>query len=398
MSRWVRVALRLACLVAVALSVVGLTASSASAAGTLAIEPGEASFGVLRPGKDDSRTLTVRNMGPDSVQISDIYIFGDVDPFDFLAGSCDLGVTLPAAGECSLTLEFAPVEAGDFEAVLVAEGDGDESGVATLTGRSRPPGKLVAIPSFVDFGGVRPNAVNAPQTIRLHNDGGTPIDIRSISAVGDGTNIVSNGCGNELAPLATCEVLVVFRPVPYTIAIATSERAIQSSDLWISAYAWDQFPVRNLQLKVPMRATVLKPSGKPYPSKQELAEYLRGSLSRMASAAIRSARGGPARPLWLRFPGHGLDGKLGLTLRAHVGKRWVAIANDATAVHRDAGARFSFQLMKKGKRLLRAGKPVRVKAETRFTATDRFVLDAAIEATEQAKVKPAKPKKKRKRR
>lgn len=398
MSSLGRAALRLTCLTAVALIVLS-AATSASAAGTLVVEPSEATF-VLPPGKADSRTVTVRNTGPDAVQISDIYFFGDVDPFDFLDGSCDLGLTLPTAGECSLELEFAPTDVGDSEVTLVVEGaPGDEPGTATFVGRSRPPGKIVVTPSSIDFGGVRMNSVSAPQAVRLHNDGGTPIEIGWIGATGDiggGTNIVSNGCRGELAPLATCEVSMVLQA--FSSLVMTSERAVQSMELWISAYAWDGFPARTLLVKVPMRGTILKPSGEPYPSKDALTNSLKARLSRMATAAIRLARGGPARRLWLRFQSDGVDGKLGLTLRARVGKRWVAIGEGDTAVARHAGARFSLLLSARGTRLLRTGKPVRVRAETRFAATDRFVLGGPIKVTEREQVKPVKPKKKRKRR
>lgn len=390
-----RVVRRFLCIALATVAAILLTTSNAVAAGELAIEPGEVSFGVLLPGKYDSKSLTVRNTGPDSVQLSDIYIAGDVDPFEFLGGSCDLGTMLPADGECTLTLMFAPADAGDFEVALIVEGGpGEEPAVATLTGRSRPPGTLVPSPSLVDFGAVRLDTVSAPRSVSIHNDGGTPIDIDIIYA--NGATIVSNGCGSKVEPLATCEVSMTFRP--YAFSTWTSEKAIQTSELMIRALAWDQRPPRRLKIAIPMRATALRTSGEPFPTRQELARSYREDLRRMTGASIRLVRGGPTRLLSLpRFRG-GVHGRLGFTMRARVGKRWVVIARAVTAVDWKASAQLTFRLTKRGKRLLRGSEPTRIEATAHFRGTDRSIVDPVAE-TKRAKVKPvAEPKKKRKRR
>jgi hypothetical protein len=357
----------------------GLTASSASAAGHVVIEPSEVDFGVLVPTANESRSVTVRNLGPDAVQIADIYLAGDVDPFDFLDGSCDVDLVLPAGGQCDLTLGFDPAGTGDFQAVLVVEGGPeDEPAVAPVKGRSRLPGKLVVTPGAINFGAVRLGTTSPAQRIQIHNDGGSPI--RNVLVTARKPFAVSNGCGTEIQPLATCEITASFTPDLFTIW--TSEGAAQSSDLVIDRnFGYGQ------RVKVPMRAFVVRQSGKPYPSRLDLARSLKADMRRMSTTAVRKVRGGPTRSFKLpRFRG-GPHGSLKLTMRARVGKRWVVVASTESTLDWDESERLRLRLTKTGRELLRGPSRIRVKTVARFQATESSIL-GVLTVSKRATVLP----------
>jgi hypothetical protein len=388
LSRRGRVAPRLVGVVAVALAAVGGVASSASAAGTVAIEPREVEFGVLLPRVKEDRSITVRNLGPDAVQLADIYLVGDVDPFDFVDGSCDVDVVLPPNGQCDLTMRFAPSAAGDFQAALVIEGGlDDEPAVASLTGRSRPPGKLVATPGAIRFGTVPLGTTSAAQHVQVYNDGGSSIP--NVRVTAGRPFAVSNGCGTEIQPLTTCEIAVSFTPDLFTIW--TSEGAAQSTDLVIeSSLGFRQ------RLKVPMSATVVRQSGKPYPSRQELSQALKADMRRMSGAAIRKVRGGSARSFKLpRFRG-GPHGTIELTMRARVGKRWAIIAATDSTLDWDESERLRLRLTKTGRRVLRGANRVRVKTVVRFQATEPAIL-GVLKVHGRATVRPVTDAEKKRR-
>lgn len=388
MSGFGRVARRFVGIVVVTALIAGLSAVSAGAAGQFVVEPEDIDFGVQTPGRDTDRSLVIRNLGPGDARLNDIFMFGDVDPFDFLFDDCPLGATMSAGSGCSMTLRFSPFEPGDFEVVLVVEGEPeDEPAAAALTGRSRNVGQLVSSPTLVDFGAVRSGASSPPKAVQIHNDGGFPIDIDTIYA--NGATIVANGCGKEVAPLATCDVTLTFKPYPL---VFTSEQAAQSAELRIRALVWDKLPPRRLQLQVPLRATAVTSSGAPYPSQTKFARRIRHDLGRLTQEVIRSAgkqAGVPSSLSELRvFP----FGLFDLSLHARLGKQWTLVARASAQV--DGPIRPALRWTKQRRKLLRAVKPVQLKAVARFRSYDRTVAIAEA-VTRRAKLPPAVSKRKR---
>lgn len=388
MSGFGRVARRFVSILVLTAVIAGLSAASAGAAGQFVIEPEDIDFGIQVPDRDTDRSLVIRNLGPGDARLNDIYMFGDVDPFDFLFDDCPLGATMSAGSGCSVTLRFAPFESGDFEAMLVVEGEPeDEPAVAALTGRSRNVGQLVPSPAVVDFGAVRSGASSPPKVVQIHNDGGFPIDIDTIYA--NGATIVSSSCGREIAPLATCEMTLTFKPYA---GVFTSDQAAQSAELRILALVWDKMPPRRLQVQVPLRATAVTSSGALYPSRTKFAGRIRHDLGRLAQETIRFAGNRTDVPSTLSelraFP----FGLFDLTLRARVGKRWTLVARASAQVDGPIGPELRWT--KQRRKLLRAVKPVQLKAVARFRSYDRTVAIAET-VTRRAKLQPAVGKRKR---
>jgi hypothetical protein len=381
-------AIRLCLAGLLALVTSAVLASGASALSTLAVEPAEIDFGVRVPGSEANQSVTVRNLGPDAVALTDAVLIGDVDPFYFSGGSCELDVVMAANSECQLGLLFAPSldESGDYEVVLAVEAGENEPATARLSAKSRPPGQLVTSPASVDFGAVPVGATSSTQVVRVHNDGGSPIAIDSVWVNGFHA-IVSDGCGREVAPLATCDIGLAYRPTPGSV---TSERSAQPGTLEIAALGWDQMPPRRLRLSVPLRSTALMASGKPYPSQLELSSSIRSNLARLATAANRLVRGGPSRSLELPAFVNGPYGLLGVTMRGRVGKRWVSLANPTSMVQPESSVSLRFRLTKPARRVLKGAKPVRIEAIARFGASDRSIVEAA---TKRATIRPPAKKK-----
>jgi hypothetical protein len=371
------------------LTVSGLLAASALAASELVATPDEVDFGIPLSGSDTVKTVTVKNNGPD-VLLGDVYLVGDVDNFDFVDSSCQPDWVIGADSTCTVSLSFSPFfgELFDYEAFLVVEGgEEDTPAVARLSGKSRPPGRLVSNVASVDFGALAAGKVSAPKTIRIHNDGGTRISIDSIYARGP-FRVTWNGCGKatSLAPLATCELKIVYGPWH---TLVTNEYALQRQALSVRTR------VESQKLSIPLSGTALQASGEPYPSRQEVEQAMRRNLGRIARATNRLMRGGPKRTLALpRFKAP-VEGTLGLTTYGRVGRRKVLLATTTANATRGA-LRVGLQvhLTAAGRRLLRGAKPVAVRSVIRFRST--VVLYPFRESvTERATVRPERAKRKR---
>lgn len=74
----------------------------------------------------------------------------------------------------------------------------------TCPAHIKPPG--------YDFGNRPVGHIYGPAHIRLTNNSGTTMRIRSIKLTGAPDYVVSNACGKTVAPLARCDILVSFRP------------------------------------------------------------------------------------------------------------------------------------------------------------------------------------------
>jgi hypothetical protein len=152
-------------------------------------------------------------------------------------------VTLTNAGDTTLTLIAAQIASGDFTVVngcgsslighstcsllvaYVPRSVGAETGVLTVTDQLRsqtvtlngvgvaPAGVSLSPVGTVAFAPTGVGLAAATQTVTLTNNGGLPLQIQSIAAMGDFV-IVSgtNTCGANLATGAACTLGVTFSP------------------------------------------------------------------------------------------------------------------------------------------------------------------------------------------
>jgi hypothetical protein len=191
--------------VAIGVCVVG----SAHAVGALSVDPAEVDFGSHVAGGYDVRSVEVTNAGPDEVELSDIMLIGDVDPFDFGDGSCMPGESLVAGGTCFLELVFAPFgfQSVTHDATLVvAGGEEDEPGIAELVGETTGSTPLSVIPSAVNFhpgvwGGKGPES-----SVLVINQSGMPLPIDEVN-VSTGFEVVDTDCTDELMD-GSCSITV----------------------------------------------------------------------------------------------------------------------------------------------------------------------------------------------
>jgi hypothetical protein len=156
LSHLIRVASRLARVTAVGVVVAGLSASGALAAGTLTIEPEQVDFGTNAFGSSVTKTFVATNSGPDPVVLSEVALLGGVDPFDFVAGSCEPDTLVGVGETCGVEVVFSPIgfQAASYQALLsVAGGEEDASATALLTGATQSVTPLTATPTTLSADG-----------------------------------------------------------------------------------------------------------------------------------------------------------------------------------------------------------------------------------------------------
>lgn len=371
MSHVTRAARRLVLAAPIALAL--LAPASASAAGALTIDPAEVDFGAQAVGTSAERSVSVRNLGPDPVLLTDVYLVGDVDPFDFAGGTCSDVDPIAAGAECQLTLKFAPAAAGAYEVFLAAEGGpDDEPGVARLTGSGRQgSGSLVVEPGALAFPPTPKGSVSARQTLRVRNVGDGPatgVAVRGANPMYD----VVNGCPSTLEAGAECSVSVAFAPRdPWTHMTSSSLRV-----------HWDnQFGV-----VVPLSGSVTRPLAPTDPG-----ALIEQNLARLSDALPALLRGGPRSA---RLPAFEAPAPGKLKLRAHVrtAKGRVLVATGDKRLTAGSEQRLRVRLTKRGRKLLKRPRATRVKVVVSFTADDGSVSKQSPEIVVKApKVKrPAK--------
>ena len=152
------------------------------------------------------RTLTLTNVGTDTLTISAIDVTGD-----FSTSQCP--ATIGPSGSCLISLTFSPQTGGPRNGTLTITDDAAGSPRAvSLTGIGLGPGVAVT-PISLDFGAVSVGSASDVKTIQLKNSGSAALAITDISSTGDFT--VTDGCPRSPATLAgsaTCTISVTFTP------------------------------------------------------------------------------------------------------------------------------------------------------------------------------------------
>lgn len=223
----------------------------------LEAQPARLDFGP-RPvgGRGRVASLVLANKLAEPVPI-DVVELTSAAPFALLADECS-GTRLAGGGTCTLRIQFAPVEEGEFEARVRAGSVGDAQDVALVLGRGRAGSPrepifsddfetldlsrwaVVAsgeseLPLGVASGereldlGVVPEGWSRTHALRLTNAGSEPLVVQRVELVGASEGALAAGACAErlLAPRAGCFVTLRVdpRPVrsePLTLAVTTS--------------------------------------------------------------------------------------------------------------------------------------------------------------------------------
>jgi hypothetical protein len=287
LSGFGQAARRLMQVVAAAVVASGVAAPVALSAGELVAEPSVVDFGPHAEGVSSDRAVTIRNLGPDAVQLSDLWIEGQVDPFDFIGGSCDLDLVLAVDHTCDVVVRFTGPQVPQtppgtsFGVSLLATGGVDDvPASATLSGSAGGGSSLAVDLTRLDFGSAPGGTTGAPRAVRVTNAGGQNMGAVTASVTGAFV-LASNGCSRALAPGASCDVQVAFRPGTGFLA---REQAEESGRLTISVpFVPLGGHVGPRERVVDLSGEALKPSGKRYLTWAGLASSIKAGLARTAS-------------------------------------------------------------------------------------------------------------------
>src|SRR3989441_899714 len=178
-----------------------------------------------------AQTVTLTNSGTATLSITSIALAG-LNPGDFAiaAGTtCTNGATVVAGASCLVNLTFTPTAASARTATVTITDDAPgspQSVLLTGTGVTPPAATLSATSSA--FGNQRVGTTSAAQNLTLTNNGGTPLNLTSITISGaqaaDFAFAAGNTCptgAGSVAPGASCTISISFTPAATGARTAT---------------------------------------------------------------------------------------------------------------------------------------------------------------------------------
>lgn len=134
------------------------------------------------------------------------------------------GVSLPAAGTCTLAIALKPTSVGAKTAILTVSGASGSPGSLQLSGAAIGGAGLTVSPPSLDFGSIPVNTITTEMTIQVTNGGGAPTGVLTFAKTGAGAtqfNITGNNCQAALVPTGKCSIVVRFEPTIVGNAAAT---------------------------------------------------------------------------------------------------------------------------------------------------------------------------------
>ncbi len=155
------------------------------------------------------QTITLSNVGAAILSISTITSAGD------FAETNNCGNSVPVAGECTLSVTFAPTTSGSRTGTITVQDDAAGSpqmislsgtGIANNSGN---PVVAFAPPSLT-FSSLPVGTTSAPQSLTITNSGTAGLSIASLATTGDFAQ--TNNCGSTLAASTSCTLSVMFLP------------------------------------------------------------------------------------------------------------------------------------------------------------------------------------------
>ncbi len=193
-----------------------------SAATGFTVVPTQVDFGSVQVGtQTKGRPIVLGNPNPEPIQLRVGSVQGgNGGDFRFFPGNCQNN-TIPAHGNCSISLTFAPKDAGNRQAELTLASQSQVqsvrlNGIGVSTGTAPPTmtGFMVS-PGEVDFGRTALGTPTKGRPITLTNPGTAPIQIRASWAGGNGSEFreVGSNCSNLTIPAkGSCVISMAFVP------------------------------------------------------------------------------------------------------------------------------------------------------------------------------------------
>lgn len=171
----------------------------------VAISPSLVQFSIRAVGSvSQPNTSLLRNMGSAALTISSITISGDFTETDTCATS------VPAAGNCTLTVTFSPTEPGPrFGSILIQDDGAGSPHFINLVGDGSTAIATLSATTLT-FPSLQLNLASDPQSATLTNNGNATLNLNSIGITGDYTQ--TNNCPTALGVGSACTFQVIFMP------------------------------------------------------------------------------------------------------------------------------------------------------------------------------------------
>ncbi len=181
---------------------------------TLTLSPTSVSFSSTVTGtSSETKTVSVRNTGKGTLQISTITVVGD-HRTDF-ASTNTCGSPVAPGGDCTISVSFSPSAAGARSAQIEIKGNVATKSLSIRGTGMAPPQPSVALsPSSLSFSKQIIGTRSAARVVTVKNTGAGTLRVSTITLVGASADQFesTNTCGAPLQKDGTCVVSVVFRP------------------------------------------------------------------------------------------------------------------------------------------------------------------------------------------
>lgn len=187
------------------------------------------SFGSVQVGQTATSTLTLSNSGSAPLQISQVQFSSQ----DFsLAAQVTLPLTLDAAANYSLTLQFAPSAAGAASGSVTLASNGSPASVSvSLSGTGEAKGTTPGLQlqsTSVSFGDVEVKNA-AAQSVVITSSGTAALTISAATVAGTGFSVSGLTLPATLQPAQTAELVIGFDPGATGAATGTVTLATNTS-------------------------------------------------------------------------------------------------------------------------------------------------------------------------
>ena len=154
------------------------------------------------------QAVVVSNVGGAPLTIAAIATAGDFGETDNCAA------TVPAAGNCSLSVTFSPTASGTRSGAITIQDDATGSPhVISLSGIGTSANGnpvVLLVPTSIAFSGLPVGSSSAPQLLTVTNSGTAALSVAGVQATGDFTQ--TNNCLPTLSVGANCTVSITFTP------------------------------------------------------------------------------------------------------------------------------------------------------------------------------------------
>jgi hypothetical protein len=174
----------------------------------VSISPTSLGFGAVLLGSNSMKTGTLTNNQNVALTNVNITIIGAASYSQ--VNTC--GTSVPANGQCTITVTFAPVTSGvQSGTVNVSDSAGNSPQTVALTGSGSLP--LTLSPTALNFGSQTVGTTSAPKNITVTNHEKVTVTFSSVAVTGIDSSEFSqtNNC-SSLSPGQMCTVAVTFTP------------------------------------------------------------------------------------------------------------------------------------------------------------------------------------------